>query len=59
MEYKEANIVEYNKSFWSKTIEIVVLALVVLVPVVFYPYAIIIFLPAKEVVSEVLIILER
>lgn len=47
----------HNQTIWTKAIEISLLALVVLVPIVFYPYCITVFLPAKEMVAEVLIVL--
>jgi len=57
MEQKETTLPKYNKSFYANTIEVSVIALVILVPIVFYPYCITVFIPAKEMVAEVLILL--
>jgi O-antigen ligase/Tfp pilus assembly protein PilF len=57
MEQKEINIPNNSKSFWTKAIEISIIALVILVPVVFYPRCITVFIPAKEMIAEVLIVL--
>ena len=57
MEQKGINFSDYDKSFWTKAIEITIIGLVVLVPIVFYPYCISAFIPAKEMVAEVLIVL--
>jgi len=57
MEQKETTLPKYNKSFSTNAIEVSVIGLVVLVPIVFYPYCITVFIPAKEVVAEVLILL--
>lgn len=57
MKQKEINVSDYNKSIWTKAIEASIIALVVLVPIAFYPYCITVFIPAKEVTAEVLIVL--
>jgi len=57
MEQKEINLSNYNKSFWTNAIEISIIALVILVPIAFYPWCITVFLPAKEMIAEVLIVL--
>jgi len=57
MEQKEITFSKYNQSLWTNAIEASVIALVVLVPIVFYPYCITVFIPAKEMIAEVLIIL--
>ena len=57
MEQQETTLPKYNKSFWTKAIEASIIALVVLVPIAFYPRCITVFLPAKEVVSSVLVLL--
>jgi O-antigen ligase/tetratricopeptide (TPR) repeat protein len=57
MEQKEINLSNHNKSFWTNAIEISVIALVILVPIAFYPWCITVFLPAKEMIAEVLIVL--
>jgi len=57
MTQKEINLSNHNKSFWTNAIEISVIALVILVPIVFYPWCITVFIPAKEMVAEFLVIL--
>ncbi len=57
MEQKEINLSNYNKSFWTNAIEASIIALVILVPIAFYPRCITVFLPAKEAVSVVIILL--
>jgi O-antigen ligase/Tfp pilus assembly protein PilF len=57
MEQKEINLSNHNKSFWTNAIEISIIALVILVPIAFYPRCITVFIPAKEMISEVLIVL--
>jgi len=57
MEQKEINLSNHNKSFWTNTVEISIIALVILVPIAFYPWCITVFLPAKEMIAEVLIVL--
>lgn len=57
MEQKETTLAKYNKSFFSNGIEASIIALVVLVPIVFYPYCITTFIPAKEFIAEILVIL--
>ncbi len=57
MEQKEINLSNHNKSFWTNAIEASIIALVILVPIAFYPRCITVFLPAKEAVSVVIILL--
>jgi O-antigen ligase/Tfp pilus assembly protein PilF len=57
MEQKEINLSNHNKSFWTNAIEASIIALVILVPIAFYPRCITVFIPAKEMISEVLILL--
>jgi len=57
MEQKKTTLAKYNKSFFTNAIEVSIIALVILVPVVFYPFCITVFLPAKEMVAEVLVVL--
>jgi O-antigen ligase/Tfp pilus assembly protein PilF len=57
MEQKETTFPKYNKSFFTNAIEASIIALVILVPIAFYPRCITVFLPAKEVVSSVLVLL--
>ena len=57
MEQKEINISTDPGSFWNKAIELTVIALVVLVPIVFYPRLVKIFNPPKELTFEILVIM--
>ena len=57
MTQKEINFSDYNKSFWTNAIEASIIALVILVPIAFYPRCITVFLPVKEMVAGVLILL--
>jgi O-antigen ligase/Tfp pilus assembly protein PilF len=57
MEQKEINLSNHNKSFWTNAIEASIIALIILVPIAFYPRCITVFIPAKEMISEVLIVL--
>jgi len=57
MEYKETNVVHHDKSIWTNAIEASIIGLVILVPIVFYPWCITVFIPAKEMIAEVLVIL--
>ncbi len=57
MEQKETTLPKHNKSFFTNAIEVSVIALVVLVPIVFYPYCRTVFIPAKELIVEILVIL--
>ena len=54
---EEITLLNNNQSIWTNTIEAIIIALVVLVPIAFYPYCITVFIPAKELVAEVLILL--
>jgi O-antigen ligase/Tfp pilus assembly protein PilF len=57
MEQKEINSNSYQNSFYTKAIEIIVITLVILTPLVFCPYLIRNFNPAKELVFEILTII--
>jgi len=57
MEQKEINMLNHPSSFWNKTIEITIIILIILVPIVFYPYIINIFHPAKELTVTLLVII--
>jgi len=56
MEQKEINSNNYQNSFYTKSIEIIVITLAILTPLVFCPYLIRNFNPAKELVFEILTI---
>ena len=51
------NFSDYDKSIWTNAIEASIIGLVILVPIVFYPWCITVFIPAKEMIAEVLVIL--
>ncbi|MCK4309665.1 MAG: hypothetical protein KAW42_06795, partial [Candidatus Atribacteria bacterium] len=57
MDEERINILDYNYSFWTKAIEVSIIALIILTPLAFYPYLIRNFNPAKELVFEILIII--
>ncbi len=57
MEQKVINLSNHNKSFWIKAIEASIIAVVILVPIAFYPRCIAVFSPAKDAVSTVIILL--
>jgi O-antigen ligase/Tfp pilus assembly protein PilF len=57
MEQKETTLPKYNKSFFTNAIEASVISLIVLVPIAFYPYCRTVFIPAKELIVETLVIL--
>ena len=48
---------KHDKSIWTNAIEVSIIDLVILVPIVFYPWCITVFLPAKEVLAEILVLL--
>jgi O-antigen ligase/Tfp pilus assembly protein PilF len=56
MEQKEINIPNHPSSIWTIAIEASIIALIILVPIVFYPRCITVFLPAKELFAEILIL---
>ncbi len=57
MTRKKISLSNHHSSFYTKAIEASIIALVVLVPIAFYPRCITVFVPAKEVTAEVLIVL--
>jgi len=57
MRQNEINVNNYQNIFWLRAIELIIIAMVTLVPIVFYPRCITVFLPAKELLAEILIIL--
>jgi len=57
MEQKELNLAKNNVSPWTNAIEVSIIALVVLVPIAFYPRCVTVFLPAKEMITELLILI--
>lgn len=57
MQQKELNLTKDNVSLWTNAIEVSVIALVVLVPIVFSPRCITLFIPPKEATMQVLVLL--
>ena len=57
MQQKEINLSKYNQSIWTNPVEASVIALVVLVPIVFSPRCITLFIPPKEAIMQVLVLL--
>jgi len=56
MSRKKINLSNHPGSFYTKAIEITIIALAVLVPIAFHPWCINFYTPAKEFAYEVLII---
>jgi len=54
---RKINVLDYNYSFWTNAIEASIIALVVLVPIVFSPRCITLFIPPKEAIMQVLVLL--
>lgn len=48
---------EYQKSIWTTAIEILIVGLVILVSIAFYPRSITVFIPAKTMAAEFLVII--
>jgi O-antigen ligase/Tfp pilus assembly protein PilF len=57
MEYKETNVICQNYSFWTNVIEATIIILIILTPLVFYPYLVRIFNPPKELAFNILVII--
>lgn len=57
MSRKKISAFDYNSSFYTKAIEITIIALTVLVPIVFHPRCYTTFTPAKEFTFEALVII--
>lgn len=57
MNYKETTLIRKNYSFWTKALETTILILLVLTPLLFYPYLVRIFDPPKELAFEILVII--
>ncbi|HAJ32095.1 MAG TPA: hypothetical protein DCK79_01790 [Candidatus Atribacteria bacterium] len=57
MEQKELNLAKDNISPWTNAIEASIIALVVLVPIAFYPRCMDVFLPIKEFIFELLVVI--
>jgi O-antigen ligase/Tfp pilus assembly protein PilF len=48
---------EYNQSIWIDVIEILIIVLITLVSIAFYPHCIPVFSPIKETIAEVLVVI--
>ena len=57
MKKKELNLAKDNVSPWTNAIEATIIALVVLVPTVFSTHCITLFIPPKEAIMQVLVLL--
>ncbi|GAI94698.1 unnamed protein product, partial [marine sediment metagenome] len=57
MEQKEIGISKNNASFFTNAIEVSIIALIISIPLVFYPYLVRIFNPPKELVFNILVII--
>jgi len=57
MEQKEIGISKNSAFFYTSAIEATIIALIILTPLVFYPYLVRIFNPPKELAFEILVII--
>jgi O-antigen ligase len=57
MDKEKVNVLDYDYSFWTKAIEISVIALIISTPLAFYPYLVRIFNPPKELAFNILVII--
>jgi len=57
MEQKEITLSKYNQLIWTNAVEASIIISVILVPIVFYPWCITVFVPVKEMIAEVLTII--
>jgi len=57
MEQKKINISTQQNNFYTSAVEITIISLVVLVPITFYRHCITLFIPPKEAMAEVLVLL--
>jgi O-antigen ligase/Tfp pilus assembly protein PilF len=57
LEYKESDLIPHKNIFWEKAIEITIFLLIILVPLALYPFCITVFLPAKELVFALLVVI--
>jgi len=54
---KKSELISRKNTLWEKAIEITIYFLVIMVPVVFYPFSITVFLPAKKLVFALLVVI--
>jgi len=57
LKHKKSYLIPYRNIFWEKAIGTTICLLIILVPLVFYPWCITVFLPAKELVFKLLIVI--
>ena len=57
MEQEELTLPKFTQSIWTKAIEATIIALVVLVPIAFYPRCMDVFLPIKEFIFGLLVVI--
>lgn len=57
MEQEELTLPKFNQSIWTKAIEATIMALVILVPIAFYPRCMDVFLPIKEFIFGLLVVI--
>ncbi len=57
MEHKEINLIRHSRSIFTNAIEATIIALLILTPLVFYPYLVRIFNPPKELTFSILLII--
>ncbi|MDD5015029.1 MAG: O-antigen ligase family protein [Atribacterota bacterium] len=56
MEQEELTLLKFNQSIWTNVIEAVIIAMIVLIPTIFYPRVIDIFDPIKTLTFSLLVI---
>jgi len=57
LEEKKLALSGYNQSIWINAIEILIIVLITLVSIAFYPHCIPVFSPIKETIAEVLVVI--
>jgi len=56
MEQEELSLPKFNRSIWTNAIEVTIIAMIVLIPAIFYPRVIDIFNPIKTLTFSLLVI---
>jgi tetratricopeptide (TPR) repeat protein len=57
LKHKRSSLISQKNIFWEKTIELSIFLLIILVPLALYPCCITVFLPAKELVFKLLVVI--
>jgi O-antigen ligase len=57
IEQEELTLPKNNQSIWINAIEVIIIALIILVSVAYYPHCITVFSPIKETIAEILVII--